>query len=92
MNGVGSPQELERAQNGMCHEVVLRPLDQLLHRASPRDQGEHSMKTKEIPREQWTSFLDGFSRKHENWSISVDILSPDLGPQTEIRQVALFRK
>ena len=47
------------------------------------------MQTKEIPREQWTSFLDGFSRRHENWSISVDILSPDLGPQTEIRQIAL---
>jgi hypothetical protein len=47
------------------------------------------MQTKEIPREQWMSFLDGFSRRHDHWSVSVDVITPELGPQTEINHVPL---
>ncbi len=46
--------------------------------------------TKEIPRDEWNSFLNGFSRRHEHWRITVDVLSPDLGTQTEVKQVPLL--
>ncbi len=47
------------------------------------------MKTREIPREEWTSFLDGFTRRHEMWRISVQLLTPDLGAQTQIDEMPL---
>ncbi len=48
------------------------------------------MQTREIPRDEWGSFLNGFSRRHERWRITVDVLSPDLGAQTEVKQVPLL--
>jgi hypothetical protein len=40
------------------------------------------MATREIPQEEWIDFLDGFSRRHERWLATVQVLG-DLGAQTE---------
>src|SRR5581483_11157800 len=47
------------------------------------------MHTVEIPRRDWTIRLDEFSRAHEGWPVSLDILAPLLGAQSEFRQLSL---
>lgn len=47
------------------------------------------MQTKEIPKNEWTKFFDGFSRKHEGWLVSVEIFGSEIGAQVEQREVAL---
>ncbi|MGE5361415.1 MAG: DUF5335 family protein [Bacteroidales bacterium] len=41
------------------------------------------MPTREIPREQWRSFLDEFSRKHRGEKATVEVLDRERGDQTE---------
>ena len=43
------------------------------------------MGTREIPREQWQEFFDGFSRRHRNWLATVEVLGKRLGAQIEAR-------
>jgi hypothetical protein len=38
--------------------------------------------TREIPRESWIEFLDGFSRRHEGWLVDLEVLGA-VGAQTE---------
>ena len=47
------------------------------------------MKTKEIPKKDWTEFFDSFSRKHEGWLVNLEIFSPEIGAQVEQRELAL---
>lgn len=47
------------------------------------------MHTVEIPRRDWTIRLEEFSRVHEGWPVSLDILAPLLGAQSEFRQLGL---
>jgi hypothetical protein len=47
------------------------------------------MATQEIPREQWIAFFDGFSRRHQGWLVTVEILGPDIGDQVEARELPL---
>jgi len=47
------------------------------------------MKTKEIPKNEWAEFFDGFSRKHEGWLVNVEILGPEIGAQVEVRETPL---
>jgi hypothetical protein len=47
------------------------------------------MSTKEIPREEWTRFLDTFSRQHEGWLATLEILGADIGAQQEARDLPL---
>ena len=47
------------------------------------------MKTKEIPKNEWRKFLDNFSRKHEGWSVTLEIFGTDLGAQVQERELAL---
>lgn len=46
------------------------------------------MATKEIPREEWTEFFDGFSRRHEGWLATVEVLG-SAGAQVEARELPL---
>ena len=39
------------------------------------------MKSYEIPDEQWISFFDRFSRDHAGWSVTIEVLSRETGPQ-----------
>lgn len=47
------------------------------------------MYTSEIPRAMWTDFFKSFSRDHEDWIVEVEIIRPDIGVQTETRQLKL---
>ncbi|OLE50804.1 MAG: hypothetical protein AUG51_26320 [Acidobacteria bacterium 13_1_20CM_3_53_8] len=38
---------------------------------------------REIPREEWAEFLDIFSRQHEGWLVTVEVLSEEIGAQVE---------
>jgi len=37
------------------------------------------MPTQEIPRNQWSEFLNRFSRQHEGWLVTLEVFSPDIG-------------
>ena len=47
------------------------------------------MKTKEIPKNEWSEFFDSLSREHEGWIVNVEILGPEIGAQVEVRDTAL---
>jgi hypothetical protein len=46
------------------------------------------MATREIPRESWIEFFNGFSRRHEGWLVNVEVLGK-IGAQTEARELPL---
>ena len=46
------------------------------------------MKTKEIPKEEWGTFFDNFSRRHEGWLVTLEVLGADIGAQVEGRELA----
>jgi hypothetical protein len=48
-----------------------------------------NMKTKEIPKNEWPKFLNNFSSKHEGWSVTLEILGPELGAQVQEHDLAL---
>lgn len=39
------------------------------------------MISSEIPQEQWSDFVDQFSRDHTGWPVTVEVLSGESGPQ-----------
>ena len=45
--------------------------------------------TKEIPRQEWNTFFDAFSRQHEGWLATLEIFAPDIGAQEEARELPL---
>ena len=47
------------------------------------------MPTRDIPRAEWVAFLDSFSRQHERWLITIEILTSGLGAHREVRDKAL---
>jgi hypothetical protein len=47
------------------------------------------MATREIPRDQWLEFLDGFSTRHDGWQVTVEVLGSDIGAQVEVRNLPL---
>ena len=46
------------------------------------------MKTKEIPRNEWPEFFDSFSRQHEGWLATLEMLGAEIGAQVEERTLA----
>ena len=47
------------------------------------------MQTQEIPREQWSNFLDTFSRQHEGWLTTLEIFGSEVGAQEEAHELPL---
>ena len=47
------------------------------------------MPTREIPRDEWKTFLDSFSRQHEGWLATLEVLGADIGAQQEARDLPL---
>jgi hypothetical protein len=47
------------------------------------------MATREIPREEWSKFLDGFSSQHEGWLTTIEVMGGELGAQVESRELRL---
>ena len=41
------------------------------------------MQTKQITRTEWPAFFDSFSRQHEGWLATLEILGPEIGAQVE---------
>lgn len=46
------------------------------------------MRTREITRPEWPQFFDSFSRQHEGWLVTLQILGSDIGAQVEERELA----
>ena len=47
------------------------------------------MATREIPRENWNSFFLTFSRKHEGWLATLEVLGRDFGAKKEAHELPL---
>ncbi len=45
------------------------------------------MRTKEISRSEWPEFFDSFSRQHEGWLVTLEILGSEIGAQVEEREL-----
>lgn len=45
------------------------------------------MSTQEIPRAEWNTFLDSFSRQHEGWLATLEVLATDIGAQQEAKDL-----
>ncbi len=41
------------------------------------------MSTREVTRNEWTSFFDVFSKQHEGWIASLEVFGDEVGAQTE---------
>ena len=44
---------------------------------------------RDIPREEWVEFLDGFSSQHEGWLVTVEVLGEEIGAQVEAEEMTL---
>ncbi len=44
------------------------------------------MPTREIARDEWQPFFDGFSRMHRGWLVTVEVLDEELGDLLEARE------
>ncbi|CAN5438101.1 hypothetical protein BH20ACI3_BH20ACI3_19140 [soil metagenome] len=49
------------------------------------------MPTQEIPRDEWKTFLDTFSRQHEGWLATLEVLGTDIGAQQEALAICHLR-
>lgn len=47
------------------------------------------MRTREISRSEWPEFFERFSRQHEGWLVTLEILGSQIGAQIEERELAL---
>ena len=47
------------------------------------------MGTREVPRDGWKSFFDAFSREHEGWIATVELLASEIGDQDESTRLPL---
>ena len=47
------------------------------------------MPTREIPRDEWGSFLDSFSRQYAGWLSTVEVLGSAIGAQVQSREQSL---
>jgi len=50
---------------------------------------EATVKTREIPRDEWSEFFDKMSRSQEGWEVGLEVFSPDIGDQIEGRHMFL---
>jgi hypothetical protein len=44
---------------------------------------------REIPRDEWVEYLNGFSRQHEGWLVTVEVLGTEIGAQVEAQELPL---
>jgi len=53
------------------------------------EKGKTVMETREIPRNEWTSFFDLFNKQHEGWLATLEVFGPEVGAQEEARDLPL---
>jgi 5,10-methylenetetrahydrofolate reductase len=49
----------------------------------------NTMKSQQIPRDEWTRFFDNLSRRQEGWEVTLEVFGPDIGDQVEERHMFL---
>jgi hypothetical protein len=47
------------------------------------------MPTQEILRDEWAQYFEEFSRRHQGWLVTVEILALDIGDQVQVRNLPL---
>ena len=47
------------------------------------------MQTREIPRTEWSAFINSFSSRHQGWVVDVELFGPAIGAQVEGRGLVL---
>ncbi len=47
------------------------------------------MPTQEIPAEDWERFFEVFSRRHEGWRVTIQVVDGETGPGLEAREMSL---
>jgi hypothetical protein len=47
------------------------------------------MQNRQVPQSEWFTFFKGFSRRHEDWLVTVRVVSSRLGSQVEARDLPL---
>ena len=47
------------------------------------------MGTREIAREQWNRYFDDFSKRHEGWIVTLEVIGADIGDQEEANGLPL---
>ena len=47
------------------------------------------MHDRQIPRAEWFNFFQAFSRRHEDWPVTIRVISPRLGSQVEAAELPL---
>jgi len=47
------------------------------------------MNTRDIPREQWIRFFDDFSKSHEGWIVTLEVLGSGIGDQEVVNNLPL---
>lgn len=58
----------------------MNPTLSIAKRAAEPDQGS----TRRIPRAEWSSFFDSFSRLHKDGLVSMELMAPELGDAVEV--------
>src|SRR5207302_3882777 len=61
----------------------------LAHHQFAAQRSRSVMRTQEIPRQEWKSFFDSFSRQHEGWLATLEVLGSDVGAQEEAHELPL---
>lgn len=69
--------------------MVNRNAKQPEARQRAQTSGLSDASTREIPRDQWESFFNSFSKQHKSWLTSVEILDKELGAQLEAHDLPL---
>lgn len=47
------------------------------------------MPTQQIPHYEWKRFFDEFSRQHQSWLVTIEMLGRDIGHQVQVRNLPL---
>jgi len=47
------------------------------------------MPTSDIPRQEWADFFDAFSRMHQGWLVTLEVIDEDIGDRLEAREARL---
>ena len=48
------------------------------------------MATHDIPKDEWATFFESFSRQHEGWLVTLEVLGSDIGARVESGEEALI--
>ncbi len=57
--------------------------------SNPSGQSTEPGCTREVPRREWPEFFGTFSRDHQSWRMTLEVLGPDVGAQVEVQDQPL---